>query len=113
MAAPATTQEAVDQFYLRNGPCCAGCDFWRYFNAVAGECTRYPPNKRHDAGATLGIYGSSLGPTSTAITLRDHWCGEFRDDPAGWTNLRKPSQRTFREAVAAERKRPAPTGDAG
>jgi len=35
------TSEIIDRFYVDHGPCCAGCDWWRYANSVAGEYTRY------------------------------------------------------------------------
>ena len=31
------TQAILDQFYKERGPCCAGCDWWRWHNSVAGE----------------------------------------------------------------------------
>lgn len=70
----------ADRFYLDHGPCCAGCDWWRFLSpAVAGECTRFPPNQSHDAAAGLGMSGCSLPRSTANLTMRDHLCGEFRD----------------------------------
>lgn len=75
-------QRAVDAFYAAHGPCCAGCDWWRYFNSVAGECTRGAPTSGVQRYAMLGITRSSLKPGAGHImTPRDHVCGEFRDTP--------------------------------
>ena len=74
------TQESVDAFYWRKGPCCAGCDWWRYYNSVAGECIRAAPVSGADRMAMLGITGAS--PSIGAghpFTLRDHLCGDFKD----------------------------------
>jgi hypothetical protein len=71
-------QEKIDSYYHAHGPCCAGCDFWRWINSRVGECVRMPPNQSHDAAAALGMLGSSLRSTSN-LTTREHWCGEFRD----------------------------------
>ncbi len=60
-------QKAVDRFYKENGPCCAGCDYWRWINSVAGECVRFPPKV------------SKLSNDDAVLTLRDHWCAEFKD----------------------------------
>lgn len=73
------SQQHVDAFYAANGPCCAGCDFWRWVNSLIGECVRFPPNRSHDAAAGLGMTGCSLSRSTANLTRRDHWCGEFRD----------------------------------
>ena len=53
-------QAILDQFYLDHGPCCAGCDWWRWHNSVAGECIRTVPVASHDRYAMLGIRGASF-----------------------------------------------------
>jgi len=74
-------QRAVDAFYAEHGPCCAGCDWWRYVNSVAGECTRTVPVAGPQRFAMLGIEGASLDPGAGHImTPRDHLCGEFKDE---------------------------------
>ncbi|MES2973386.1 MAG: hypothetical protein V4757_07245 [Pseudomonadota bacterium] len=76
-------QEMVDRFYAAHGPCCAGCDWWRHFNSMVGECIRTVPVGGVQRIAMLGITGSSLQPGAGHImTPRDHVCGEFKDDPA-------------------------------
>ena len=73
-------QETVDNFYKTNGDCCAGCDWWRYHNSVAGDCTRSAPVTGKERSSMLGIYGSSLEAESGHImTRRDHVCGDFID----------------------------------
>lgn len=73
-------QSYVDAFYAKNGPCCAGCDFWRWISTLVGECVRHAPDPSHDAAVGLNMLSSSLGSSSTMLTKRDHWCGDFRDD---------------------------------
>lgn len=77
----ATRKQAIlDTFYQQHGPCCAGCDWWRWHNTVAGECIRTVPVSGADRYAMLGINWSSLIPDAGHImTPRDHLCGEFRD----------------------------------
>ena len=43
-------QAIVDKFYLDNGPCCAGCDWWRWHNSVAGESNEPSGLARVSAG---------------------------------------------------------------
>ena len=87
------TQEAVDRFYWSHGPCCAGCDWWRHFNAAVGECTRSAPVAESERWAMIGISGYSL-PTGAGhiVTPRDHRCGDFRD-AFDWSSLPLAYQR--------------------
>lgn len=74
------TQQSVDKFYLNHGPCCAGCDWWRYFNGAAGECIKSAPVSGSERIAMLGIESPSSEPgAGHVMTKRDHWCGEFID----------------------------------
>ena len=74
-------QEAVDRFYWLHGPCCAGCDWWRRINLAAGECLRSAPVAAVDRFSMLGTMSASLSAgAGQAVTPRDHWCGEFKDD---------------------------------
>jgi len=76
------TQAVVDEFYRKHGPCCAGCDWWRWHNSVAGECTRTAPVSGDVRFAMLGIVNSSLATDAGHVmTPRDHVCGEFKDEP--------------------------------
>lgn len=80
-------QALIDDFYRRTGPCCAGCDFWRWHNSVVGDCTRSAPVSGADRIAMLGMDFSSLDPgAGQVMTRRDYHCGEFRDTP---TNQRE------------------------
>lgn len=63
------TQKAVDAFYWLTGPCCAGCDWWRHINSVAGSCERHAPT----------IEGFP-------ITTRETHCGDFKDE-FDWSSL--------------------------
>jgi len=72
-------QAVIDRFAAEHGPCCAGCDYWRWHNSVVGECLRTAPVAGHDRVALLGMTGCSASIGSGHImTPREHWCGEFR-----------------------------------
>lgn len=80
-------QEFVDAFYMRHGPCCAGCDHWRSINSSTGECTRSAPVSGAERLAMIGIEWSSFTPPAGhVLTRREHVCGEFRDE-FDWTTL--------------------------
>ena len=69
-----------DEFYIKHGPCCAGCDWWRFFNSSVGECTKSAPVSGPERIAMLGMDGCSLAPESGHIlTRREHMCGDFKD----------------------------------
>lgn len=69
-----------DRFYMEKGPCCAGCDWWDAGSSVAGQCTRTAPVSGMERVHMLGITSSNLAPHSGHImTLREHYCGEFKD----------------------------------
>lgn len=75
------TQESIDRFYRAHGPCCAGCDWWRWMNSMVGDCTRRAPVGAKRRWSMLGIEGSSLAPAAGhVVTARDHVCGDFKDD---------------------------------
>ena len=61
----AGSQEHIDRFYFAHGKCCAGCDWWRHVNSVAGCCNRMPVE---------------------VPTTREHVCGEFKDE-FDWSSL--------------------------
>lgn len=89
----AERQESIDAFYHATGPCCAGCDWWRHLNSMAGECTKSAPMPGGDRFAMIGVQGSSLNPgAGHAVTPRDHVCGEFKDD-FDWRSLPMPYRR--------------------
>lgn len=74
------TQLLVDRFYKENGPCCAGCDWWRFINSAAGECIKNAPVSDSERLAMLGISKTTLPAGSGHImTKRDHVCGDFLD----------------------------------
>jgi len=76
-------QTYVDAFYRANGPCCAGCDWWRHVNSVAGECLKSQIIPGAERFAMLGGYGASLtAEAGHAVTTRDHLCGQFQDQEA-------------------------------
>lgn len=76
---PKPTQEVVDEYYLKSGPCCAGCDYWRWVTSLVGECVRFSPNQSHDAAAGLGMDNCTLPRSTTNLTKRERLCGEFVD----------------------------------
>ncbi len=73
-------QARIDEFYMRHGPCCAGCDWWRFHNSVSGECTKTVPVAGSERAGMLGMTRVSANVESGHImTKRDHHCGEFID----------------------------------
>lgn len=83
----AVWQETLDAFYFRNGPCCAGCDWWQSISSMTGECTRSAPVSSAERLAMIGITGTSLAPSvGHPYTLRDHTCGDFKDE-FDWSSL--------------------------
>lgn len=80
-------QEYLDAFYWSRGPCCAGCDWWRYINSLIGECTKSTPVAGRERMAMLGIVALSMPPgAGHVLTPREHRCGAFRDD-FDWSSL--------------------------
>jgi hypothetical protein len=76
-------QARMDRFYAEHGPCCAGCDWWRHVNSVAGECIRSAPVAGEQRFTMIGIEWASITPgAGHPYTPRDHRCGEFKDEPS-------------------------------
>lgn len=106
-------QEVLDRFYHSHGPCCAGCDWWRSLNAVAGECTRKAPTgARKDRIALLRMSNSSLSTGSGhVLTPRTHVCGEFKDE-FDWSLLPPAYLRRIGAMQwSRQPKRPSPPGE--
>lgn len=81
------TQEALDTFYWKNGPCCAGCDHWRHMNAFIGECQKSPPVAGKERVEMIGIQGTTLPiGAGHVMTPRGHECGSFKDE-FDWASL--------------------------
>lgn len=73
-------QAVLDDFYKKNGECCAGCDFWRWYNSLSGDCIKSAPVSGKDRISMSGIYGLSLESCAGhVVTNRAHVCGAFRD----------------------------------
>lgn len=73
-------QSRVDKFYKDNGPCCAGCDNWKWHNSLVGDCMKSAPVSAEERHNMLGIESCSLQLSAGHIlTKRDHFCGEFID----------------------------------
>ncbi len=90
-------QEVLDTFYHQQGPCCAGCDWWRSISAFVGECHRTAMASGHDRMIALGIdYSSRAFGAGHVITKREHVFGEFKDE-FDWTSLPLP----YRKLVGA------------
>ncbi len=80
-------QELIDAFYWQNGPCCAGCDWWRSLNSQAGECLKSAPVSGEQRWAMLGMHGPSIAiEAGHVVTTRDHHCGDFKDE-FDWMSL--------------------------
>lgn len=74
-------QKEVDKFYKTNGPCCAGCDFWRWHNSVIGDCTKSAPVSGAERWSMLNMGSLSLNAEAGHIvTPRHHLCGDFKDE---------------------------------
>lgn len=74
------TQSFVDKFYKDNGPCCAGCDFWRFHNSVVGECIKSAPVGGDERYSMTGVKSCSMEVEAGHImTERHHLCGDFND----------------------------------
>lgn len=74
-------RKAVDAFYAKHGPCCAGCDWWRFHNSLVGECIKSAPVSANERTAMLGITGVSMDiGAGHILTKRDHLCGDFSDE---------------------------------
>jgi len=94
---PSERQEAIDRFYWSHGPCCAGCDWWRHFNSLVGECLKSAPVSALERMAMIGGMGFSINIGAGHImTKRDHHCGDFKDD-FNWSTL----SLTYRRRVGA------------
>lgn len=77
------TQEMMDNFYRQKGPCCAGCDHWRWVNSVAGLCTQSKIVPSKERGAMFEISSSTLNfGAGHVMTKREYVCGLFRDQAA-------------------------------
>ena len=73
-------QKILDDFYKKNGNCCAGCDHWRWHKSVVGDCTKSAPVSGADRVSMLGIQSNSMSIQSGHImTERSHVCGDFID----------------------------------
>lgn len=90
-------QEFLDRFYFSNGPCCAGCDWWRSITPKAGDCTKSAPVSGAERGAMLGIERCTmrLAP-GHIVTPHDHKCGDFKDE-FDWETLPLP----YRKRIGA------------
>ena len=75
-----TTQDAISNYYIANNkrPCCAGCKFWEFHNAIIGECTNSSPVSGSERIGMLEIESSSFDiPAGFILTKRDYSCGQF------------------------------------
>lgn len=74
------SQKHIDEFYAKHGPCCAGCDHWRWYNSHVGDCLKSRIVPGSERAAMLGIDGISLRVgAGHAMTTRDHVCALFED----------------------------------
>lgn len=91
----------IDRFYVKNGPCCAGCDWWRFQNSTAGECHRSAPMSSDQRIAMLGMRYASL-PIGAGhpFTPREHVCGDFKDE-FDWSTLPPDYLRRIGHAAAS------------
>ena len=75
-----SVREIIDNFYLKNGQCCAGCDWWRFHNSLVGECIKSAPVSSDERLSIIGIENHSLNiGAGHILTPREHYCGYFID----------------------------------
>jgi hypothetical protein len=83
-------QEAADRFYVKQGPCCAGCDWWHHSSSVIGECRKSAPVSAKERYSVVRMDWTSWRLTESEaghiLTNRDHHCGDFKDS-FEWTSL--------------------------
>lgn len=80
-------QKRCDEFFWKNGRCCAGCDHWSSEAGDIGECLSAPPISGSQVLKSLGIEWSSyIPPPGQPFTRRDHVCGAFQDT-FDWSSL--------------------------
>lgn len=80
-------QKRCDEFFWRNGPCCAGCDHWSSEAGDVGQCMAAAPVSGVDVVKSLGIdWCSYVPPPGQPYTKRDHKCGAFQDT-FDWSTL--------------------------
>jgi len=73
-------QKFIDDCYLKNGKCCAGCDHWAWHNSTVGDCTKSAPVSSEDRISMLNMEATSIKVNAGHIvTKRDHLCGYFVD----------------------------------
>lgn len=84
------TQEAADRFYVANGPCCAGCDWWHHIGSLIGECHRSAPVSAEERYSVVRMDWNSFRlrakDAGHILTNREHHCGDFKDD-FDWSTL--------------------------
>lgn len=96
---PRLWQEHLDRFYFAHGKCCAGCDWWRSLSSLVGECTKSKIIGGMERWDMIGIDHCSLRLSAGhAVTMRDHVCGNFKDE-FDWASLPLP----YRIRVGAPR----------
>lgn len=80
-------QECLDRIYFRNGPCCAGCDWWRSMNSKVGDCTKSKPVPGAVRWSMCAIDKISMNlPPGHIVTPNNHVCGDFKDE-FDWSSL--------------------------
>ncbi len=80
-------QNIIDHFYIENGDCCAGCDWWRHINSVIGECIKSSPVSGPERSSIFGLLSNPcLNESGHPLTRRDHYCGDFKDS-YDWDDL--------------------------
>lgn len=77
-------QRLCDEEYMKSGPCCAGCDWWRGWYYHFGECTRTAPMAGFQRWAMINtgaVYFDVPEPGPGHImTPPTYHCGEFKDE---------------------------------
>lgn len=99
-------QKRCDEFFWKNGRCCAGCDHWSSEAGDIGECLSAPPVSGEQVLKSMGITWSSYTPPpGQPFTHRDHVCGAFQDT-FDWASLGEEYLALIGARVALNQKEP-------
>lgn len=97
-------QKRCDEFFWRNGPCCAGCDHWSSEAGDIGECYSAAPVSGIDVLKSLDIdWCSYIPPPGQPYTRREYRCGEFQDT-FDWPSLGEVYLKSIGAALTTQEK---------
>jgi len=97
----------ADRFYLRHGPCCAGCDHWRFLSQripSVGNCTKNAPGTKQHLPPGIDWCSRWEMYSEYPFTHHNYKCPDFRDTfdwsaIAGGEVLYRQMKRSFGEFI--------------